>query len=207
MVSFDIKYYYWVISKSHFTFVVKISRKYYKNEKTCSCLASSHFPSLQSCLWIRFPIINWATGLTWTAVGERKPGLAGRWQEHRCLQLHPLERRRGRRKQCKHNWSDNYTKNLPVSAGSRKEAEPAISWNPSPLVRCTFTSRSHVLVLLSYHFANFCHIASGLFHANYVWMWAQPGNRWIKKLEELANLNLATEATGRSIVVFAGTLQ
>ena len=103
--------------------------------------------------------------------------------------------------------ADNYTKNLPVSAGSRKEAEPAISWNPSPLVRCTFTSRSHVLVLLSYHFANFCHIASGLFHANYVWMWAQPGSRWIKKLEELANLNLATEATGRSIVVFAGTLQ
>ena len=103
--------------------------------------------------------------------------------------------------------ADNYTKNLPVSAGSRKEAEPAISWKPSPLVRCTFTSRSHVLVLLSYHFANFCHIASGLLHANYVWMWAQPGSRWIKKLEELANLNLATEATGRSIVVFAGTLQ
>ena len=66
--------------------------------------------------------------------------------------------------------ADNYTKNLPVSAGSRKEAEPAISWKPSPLVRCTFTSRSHVLVLLSYHFANFCHIASGLLHANYVWM-------------------------------------
>ena len=103
--------------------------------------------------------------------------------------------------------ADNYTKNLPVSAGSRKEAEPAISWKPSPLVRCTFTSRSHVLVLLSYHFANFCHIASGLLHANYVWMWAQPVNRWIKRLEELANLNLATEATGRSIVVFAGTLQ